>query len=452
MARALLISCNVTREPYPVYPLGVSMVADAARRKGHQVRVWDLRLGEEGQPPLEALIREFKPQAIGLGMRNIDNFNYDSQESYTGAYRNLVQALKGMSDAPIVAGGSAYSLFAEPLLEACGADFGVQGEGEEAFAGFLAGLDRGQLPAARILRPAEPQSGAGILAAEREPLLAEWYLKHGGMLNVQAKRGCPLACAYCSYPSLEGDSYRFREPAALADEMLMLQERHGADYIALVDSVFNDTQRRWVQACEELIRRGSKVPWMAFFRPMRFKPEDLALLKRAGCASVEFGTDCSTDATLAGMRKSFGWAEVEESSRLFSQAGISTSHFIIFGGPGETEATVRQGLANISRLEGTVVFACAGVRVMPGTEVHRLALRQGRLAASDSLLEPRYYFDQVEPAWLHQAIVEGFGGRRDRVYPPTPDLDKVSAFHTLGYRGPVWDMLLGRKRTRRGEA
>jgi radical SAM superfamily enzyme YgiQ (UPF0313 family) len=428
------------------------MVADAARRKGHTVKVWDLRLGEEGQPPLQELIRSFQPQVIGLGMRNIDNFNYDNQESYTGAYRNLVQALKAMSDAPIVAGGAAYSLFAEPLLKACGADYGVQGEGEEAFAGLLEQVDRGQRPSQRILRGGQAQAGAAILAPEREPLLADWYLKHGGMLNLQAKRGCPLGCAYCSYPTLEGDYYRFRAPRALADEMLMLKERYGADYISLVDSVFNDTQGHWVSACEEMVRRGPVAPWMAFFRPMRFKPEEVALLKRAGCASVEFGTDCSTDATLRGMRKGFSWSEVEESNRLFNQAGISTSHFIIFGGPEESQATVREGLENIGRLENTVVFACAGVRVMPGTEVHRRALRQGKLDPADDLLEPRYYFDQVEPGWLHQALAQDFGGRRDRIYPPTPDLDKVSAFHTLGYRGPVWDLLLGRKRTRRGEA
>jgi len=33
MTRALLLSCNVTREPYPVYPLGLTMVADGARRR-----------------------------------------------------------------------------------------------------------------------------------------------------------------------------------------------------------------------------------------------------------------------------------------------------------------------------------------------------------------------------------------------------------------------------------
>jgi hypothetical protein len=450
MARTLLISCNVTREPYPVFPLGMTMVAEGARQAGHSVRLWDLNLGEEGQEPLGKVVADFKPQAIGLSLRNIDNFNYTDQECYAPAYKNLVAALRGMTGAPVVLGGAAFSLFAPALMQTTGADYGVVGEGEALFADFLNGLDAGLMPPKGLIGPAPYRSGASIFSPQRDPVLAAYYLKQGGMLNLQTKRGCPLACAYCSYPTLEGGQYRFRSPKALADEMEMLKKTHGCDYIAMVDSVFNDTQGVWLEIAEELARRDLGVPWMAFFRPMHFKPQDVALLKRAGCASVEFGSDCSTDATLAGMHKSFSWAEVAESTELFNAQNISTSQFIIFGGPGETHATVQEGLENISRLQNTVVFACAGVRVIPRTLVHQLALAQGQVKAEDPLLDPKYYFAPgIDPQRMHAQLLEGFAGRKDRIYPPTQDLAKIEAFHALGYRGPVWDMLLGRRESRR---
>ena len=37
MAKVALIACNITQDPYPVYPLGMSMVAEAVRSHGHDV-------------------------------------------------------------------------------------------------------------------------------------------------------------------------------------------------------------------------------------------------------------------------------------------------------------------------------------------------------------------------------------------------------------------------------
>ena len=36
----------------------------------------------------------------------------------------------------------------------------------------------------------------------------EYYLQSGSIASIQAKRGCPYRCVYCTYPLLEGGTVR----------------------------------------------------------------------------------------------------------------------------------------------------------------------------------------------------------------------------------------------------
>jgi radical SAM superfamily enzyme YgiQ (UPF0313 family) len=455
MATILLISCNLAEEPYPVFPLGLAMVARAAERRGHTVHLWDPLV--EGQPLERAAdaARALHPDLIGISIRNIDNINSSGLVSYAGPCRALVRALRAVSSAPVVLGGAGFSLCAGPIMHLTGADYGIVGEGETAFCELIDQLAAGQAPKDNIIFPQAPLPGESFGLPLRPPRWADFYLKAGGMLNVQSKRGCPHRCAYCSYPTLEGHAYRFRPAGDVVDEIERLKNEAGADYFAFTDSVFNDARGHYLQIAEEMVRRGLTIPWMAFFRPQRFTREEVALLKCSGLACVEWGTDCSTDSTLAAMQKNFTWTEVEHANALFNEFGIFGTHFIIFGGPGETERTVAEGLANIERLERCVVLAYCGVRILPATRVRDLAIKEGMIQPDDDLLEAKFYVSpQVTMEGLNKALTASFGTRIDRIWPPDRDLEKVRIFHQMGTRGPIWDLLLGagrgRRRSRRG--
>ena len=449
MAKILLISANLMDEPYPVYPLGMTMVAEAVRAQGHEAREFDLLYAGEFGGRLSSLTEEFEPDIIGISIRNIDNTNSAELVICLDGYRTLVENLRAMTGAPIVLGGAGYSLFPEALLEETKADYGIVGEGERVFCDLVEMLSKGVAPSDRILSSASPLKGGEIAAANRNPELAEYYLKRGGMLNLQTRRGCPHRCVYCTYPALEGGTYRFRAPEDVADEIEMLVKRQHADYYSITDSVFNDQEGEYLRIAEEIVKRGINIPWMAFFRPGHFTTEEVNLLKKAGLSSVEWGTDASTDETLEGLNKDFTWNDVEECARIFSSSGIANAHFVIFGGPGETQATLSLGLANIERLERCVVFAFNGIRILPKTPLYTLAMNQGIISGGDNLLNPVFYFSpDISREMVHENVRQSFGSRPDRVYPPGKDTDKVRAFHRLGYRGPIWDLLLGKGRTR----
>ncbi len=450
MARTILISANPTRFPFPIYPIGLGYVAEACAAAGHEVLQADVQpFGIDG---LLEEVRMSKADAVGLSIRNTDNCDSVHYTSNVEYYADLVRKLRASTSAPIVLGGSGFSLYPEPLLARTEADYGIVGEGEKAYAEFLTGLDVGRKPPRGRLFPDERLGRPEKFGAPaRSPRLANYYLQFGGIMNVQSKRGCPYSCSYCSYPLLEGAAFRYRDADDVAEECRELQVRYKADYFYFTDSVFNDPRGIFLQIAEAFIRRGLNCKWTGFFRPQKgWRREDVALLKRSGLDGVEWGTDAGTDAALAGLNKGFDWSAVVESNDLFADHDIANGHYIIFGGPGETEATVAEGLANLDRLRHSVVFVFLGIRIIPGTEIWRAARAEGLIADDwDSLKETFYFSPHVRRPDLDAMIRRSFGSDISRIYPPAGGEAVIAALHKRGLKGPLWDYALkSRRRTR----
>ena len=450
MSKIVLISCNTTREPYPVYPLGMTMISGAAHARGHKVHEWDMLMNKNSLDGLGAFVQKHQPDFVGMSMRNIDSVNFNQQESYVDDYKSIAGQIRTVSDAKIILGGSAFTILPEKMLSAIGADYGIVGEGEDTFCELIEQIESGKIFLDKIIYSNQPIGGDQILKTKRNKELAEFYLTKGGMLNVQTKRGCPHRCTYCSYPVLEGRVYRQRRAEDVVDEIEMLIHNYNADYYAITDSVFNDSTNEYLQIAEELVHRNISVPWMCFLRPDNFKPDEVKLLKQAGLSSIEWGTDCASETTLAAMQKDFNWDQVVHSNNIFAEEEIANGHFIIFGGPGETEQTVKEGLANIEALDGCVVFGSIGVRVFPHTKMYDQALKENIITNETNLLDPVFYFSQeLDQNWMHKKILQSFKDRADRIYPGGLEADKTGAFHLFGHRGPVWDYILKKGKTRR---
>ncbi|OGV74001.1 MAG: lipid biosynthesis B12-binding/radical SAM protein [Lentisphaerae bacterium RIFOXYB12_FULL_65_16] len=446
MSRVLLVSANTMTGPYPVYPLGMATVAAALVRQGHEVRQFDVLTEACSVPQLRQAVREHAPDVIGVSLRNLDSADSLSAEATWSmdSARAFVTALRDASSAPVVLGGPAFSLMPEAILDYLQADFGVVGEGERGVCELVEGLSRGRQPLPRIIDGrATPLAGSDIEAPLLDSALVRFYLDQSGMLNLQTKRGCPWDCTYCSYPGLEGRGYRVRDPAGVVDDLRRMQRDHAAESVFFTDSVFNDRNGHHLELAEAMLHAGIGIRWSAFFRPQGISRQDLALLKRSGLYAMEVGTDGATDATLATAHKGFSFADVLEFDRACAAEQVACAHFVIFGWPGETEASLRQGLVNLAQLKHGIVFAFSGIRVLPGTGIHAQAIHEGVVAAADSLLRPVYYSSPaLDPELMNATIVKAFGDRRDRFFPPSRANERLAVLHRFGYRGLLWDRLI----------
>ena len=438
MARILLISENTRTAPYPVYPTGMAIIADALTQGGHRVRQYDLLFPS---CPLPSVLETFRPDIVGISVRNVDSSNSLETED-DGAIRQLnelVQSIRQHSSAKILLGGTGFSVMPQEMLLATGAEAGIVGPGEGVICEEVEKLLKGTAESASVrFGRFEPSAIPSMDMA-----LARLYQEAGGILGLMTKRGCTHRCAYCVYPQMDGRQFRPYDPQKIVAHIKELEERAGTERIFFTDSVFNDANGYAVALAREMVRQKTKVRFTAYFSPANMDLRQLELFQKAGLGAIELGTDASTDATLAGLGKSFRFAQVEAFQEACTALKIPCAHFVIFGGPNETPQTLGEGLKNMERLPNCVVIAFSGVRVYRGTSLHERAVREGKISSDADLVNPFYYFsDSIDIPEINAHITAAFRGWRDRIFPPH-QVDEITAtLRRLGIKNVHWDSLI----------
>ena len=444
--RCFLISTNTVTTPYAVHPLGIAHLSGALSQHGHEVMQFDV-LAEPAAAVLAQRLLNFRPHLIGVSIRNIDTVDSGDPQFFLDDLSETLTDIRASSSAPIVVGGSGFSLFPQKIMALSGADYGITGEGEQSICDLADALERGKPPAAGTLLNGSPGGDGEWFPVAYDDGIADYYLKRGGTLNLQTKRGCPFQCDYCSYPLLEGRRYRYRDPEEVADEVRRLTSEHNARFVFFTDSVFNDLKGEYLKIAEAIIRQGNSTPWCAYFRPSRMERDALQTLKRSGLHSIEYGTDATSDATLEGMHKPFTMEEVFYTQKLTAELGIPSAHFVIFGGPEEDQHTFEEGLINMERLSDSVVFAFNGIRILPHAPIQKRAIAEGIIGADDDLLEPVFYFSpKIDRDYMKRRLEEEWTGRENRVFSVAGGFDQLEELHKMGFSGPLWDKLLPRQR------
>jgi radical SAM superfamily enzyme YgiQ (UPF0313 family) len=411
-ARVLLVSTNRERQPYPVVPNGLACVASALDAAGHHVRFLDLCFASDPVASARSAAVEFKPDIIGVSVRNLDNSDAIALRHYTPEARSVLHALRRAApSAKIIAGGAAFGVAPEALFRDLAVDYAVAGDGERASVALVNALSSGA--------PIEAMPGLvrdlnGIVAftppgedadldSLSPPALHRWidlsrYQRHGATIPIQTKRGCVYKCVYCTYRNVEGWGYRTRDPELVADEIEELRIKAGVRHFDFVDSTFNSPPGHAIDVCEAITRRNLGVRLdTTNFTPATASAELLGAMKAAGFRSLGITAESASDLVLEKLEKGFTAAKVREVAERVEKFGIRILWIFLVGGPGETADTVEETLAFAAwRLErGDSVYLTVGLRIYPGTTLHQIALAEGVVPDGSTLLDPTFYFSSA---------------------------------------------------------
>jgi radical SAM superfamily enzyme YgiQ (UPF0313 family) len=424
MKRLLLISANHTASPYPVPPVGVCLqtvaLADIV-----ETLVFDALARDPAELP--EVVTTFKPDYIGIGIRNIDDVVMANGEFFIDEIRDTIAApLREISSVPLILGGSGFTLFPEDLLETMDADYGVVGEAEHALPALLIALNQGDNPSSipgvicrhhlSAFQPtthfADPDQ---LPFSEVDVQLDYTPYRQRGAYPIQTKRGCSRRCLYCSYPLLEGTVYRCRSPRSVVDEIEQAKERLGAVTFEFVDSTFNDPPGHAEAICEELIRRkpGATLRTMGV-NPAGVTRNLIDLMQQAGFAQIDCTPDSASPTMIANLRKGFTRRTLEEAAEAIREADMPTMWFFLLGGPGESETTLSETFDFVDRhiKENDMVHISEGLRIYPKTGLHDEAIRLGVLEPSESLLKPRFFVSPIlGRARLEEVVSEALATR-----------------------------------------
>jgi hopanoid C-3 methylase HpnR len=238
-------------------PLGLELVAAAARAAGHEVRLIDLQV--ESHRALLRLVETWRPEVIAFSCNYLAN---------VPEIVDLAKAAKARLPGVFVCvGGHSASFVAAAILEhGEGAiDCVLRGEGEAGFPPLLAAIEAGENPigVAGAVTAAGEGPPPGFVHSLDALLPARDLLRHRkkyflGVLDpcasIEFSRGCPWDCSFCSAWTFYGRSYRLVSPERVVEDLRAIREPG----VFIVDDVAFVHERHGFELGEAVARAGIK--------------------------------------------------------------------------------------------------------------------------------------------------------------------------------------------------
>ncbi len=112
-------------------------------------------------------------------------------------------------------------------------------------------------------------------------------------LRVDAGRGCPFQCTFCSTASFFGRKYRLKSSARLVHELDDLNRQYGITDFALTHDLFTVSKKKVLEFCDAVDGRG--YTWKCSARMDCVDDELLERMSSAGCSSIYYGIESGSE-------------------------------------------------------------------------------------------------------------------------------------------------------------
>jgi radical SAM superfamily enzyme YgiQ (UPF0313 family) len=440
-------------------PIGACMVAEAVKRSGYKVSLLDLMFIDDVAGAVKSEIRNFKPDIIGISVRNIDNNDMVEPILFVRELRPLIEIIRNVTDSPVILGGAALSVMPEAILEETGVSIGVIGDGEFIFPELLKRFEKGE----------DFNDVAGVVIREKGsifksaltsnsyydccfvPDYPHWldvkkYQSQLSTVPVQTKIGCQFKCIYCTYRKIEGNSYLCYNPESVADAIVRLAST-GLRDIEFVDSIFNAPYEHAMAVCESLSKLDHNARLQSLeLNPIYLTDELVSVMECAGFVGIGITVESASDQVLSSLKKGFTSREVHRASEVVKRHRLPCSWIFLLGGPGETKNTVKETLSFIEKhvRPNDVAFINIGIRVYPGTELESIARKEGVIKVlPKDMLEPVFYVSsEIDALWLTEEIKKIMSYRMNVISSGSIGLSFLPRIHRIGHflgiRPPLW--------------
>jgi anaerobic magnesium-protoporphyrin IX monomethyl ester cyclase len=388
-------------------PVGLGYVVSAMKRAGFEFDLLDLDAHPQPPEKTEAYLRTHQYDVVAMGCI-VTGYRY---------VKWLCHTIKSaFPKTTIVVGNTVAQSILRTLLSKTEADIAVMGEADETIVELLGRLQTsGNLEGIRgiwyrqkdeiIAQPPRPviEDVDQIPTPDWDIFDIETYIQSASKrpddplppippeqirsMQINTARGCPFKCTFC-YHTFRGETYRWRSPASIINEMRLFNQRYGINHFTFHDELTFFSIKQTLAFAEALQTSGLQVWWMADCRSGLFtEPEHVAVakkLKAVGCLSLSFSLESSDPEILKWMDKKVGPEVFLRQVDLIRQADISMHTSLVFGYPNETEATIK---ATIDCCIEAGIYPSAGYLLpQPGTPMYDYAREKGYIKDEEAYL------------------------------------------------------------------
>ncbi len=407
--KCTLIRCPQTLAKYvsaasAIPPIGLAYVAASLREAGHEVRVIDTT-GEalDRFTPLDAdgvlLRRGISDEEIleRLEASDVIGFGLMFSQDWLPA-RELIRKVRARHPHAVLVGGGEH-FTAEPAAALVDSplDFVLEGEGDRVVCDLLEHVAGRrpieEIPGCWYRAPGGETRRTSAKVRVRDVDALPWpawdlvpvenYLggrygagvDRGRSMPMNATRGCPYQCTFCSSPTMWTTRYVTRSPAEVVREI-----RHYMATYRATNFDFQDltaiVKKDWVlDFAHRLLDDGLRITWQipSGRRSEALDEEVLPLLVRSGCTNLTYAPESGDEETLRRVKKRIKRDRMLGSMRTAVKAGCNVKANFIFGFPEDTYRSILRTFGFLVKMAvlGVHDISIAPLRPYPGSEIFR---------------------------------------------------------------------------------
>ena len=316
--------------PIPVqnatFPIGLSYVGTVLKQKGYEVKIVDsiAPFRKYTKDDIKKLIKEYQPDVVGFSL--FINFISDVYDFV----RELKQTFPGIV---FIAGGPHASAMPEELIQN-GFDFVVIGEGEETIVDLLEGIQK-KVSSFKHIKGIAYKNGkyANPIITEPRPLIKDLdslpfperesfpIENYTGSSSpdsdsyfwiMSSSRGCPFDCLYCMNADVFGRGYRFRSAENIIEEIKIIHNKFGSNYVYFIDDEFMIRKDRTYKFTDLLIENNIKIGWTALARISNVDTEFINKMVRSGLKELVYGVESGDPITLEKINKKMSLEQIKK--------------------------------------------------------------------------------------------------------------------------------------------
>ena len=156
-------------------------------------------------------------------------------------------------------------------------------------------------------------------------------------------------CSFCDVTLDYIGNYQMTTAVDLVNKIELLIEETGRTGFHFVDEAAPPKALKAI--AQELLDRKLEIKWWTNIRfEKTFTPELCELLAKSGCIAVTGGLEVASDRLLAKMKKGVDIAQVARVTHAFSQNGIMTHAYLMYGFPTQTSQETIDSLEVVRQL------------------------------------------------------------------------------------------------------
>ena len=391
-------------------------VAGMLRSRGHEAEILEGYLDRLGYAEIEARIREYAPDMLGVHM--VYHWRQDLE---------LSEFLSRLKRHKVASHMLAYGFYATispgNIMGQCPAvDAVILGEAEAPFAAVAESLAAGSgIPPVPGLAVRSVSGGCEINNPEpvRDLDTIPYPVRTEALyrlpeVNILGSRGCYGSCTFCYVNAYHGRGlpWRGRSPENIAQEIASIISTTGKRNFYFTDPNFFGPGQ---QGQERALRIASLLEPMNIHFGIEGRVNDIrdltiAALARAGLRNILIGLESGRDEALRRMNKMTTVAQNEEALRVLRRHGIEPNVGFIMFEPDSSLEDIRMNFEFLRRngllknLSVTANVLYHHQIVLEGTEAYNSLRRQGRLELQGSVYEGSASFSSTDVSVLAEIM------------------------------------------------